>query len=467
MNSIPPARVPSLYHRLLGIRSRRRAEEEEARHNIHLKQALEEEKQEGHEIAVWARTVALVVVSVMLPFINPNRDVLYYEAYLVVFVVLGWLQLRVATVGQSRTELALILLDIVLLAAVLLFPNPFVDQPWPAAVNYRFEGFDYFYVFLAAGTLAYSWRTVMSLASWIPVVWLAAMGIVMVFGRIMPELTTGIYAVFSGNERLAPIFDPNNVVVMNRVQEVVIFALVGAILGLKSFRSNQLLLRQARIASERANLSRYFPPSLVDELAHHDEPLGPVRSQEVAVLFADIVGFTRMAETQGPDAVVALLRKFHALLEDAVFANSGTLDKYLGDGVMATFGTPRRGDRDATNALDAAFAMHGAVDAWNSEREGNGESPVRLSVGVNYGNVILGDIGTHRRLEFAALGDTVNVASRLENATRKLGCRIVISRSLAQRIAAESGGPRLLEKLQDRGEIALRGRGEQVEILTF
>jgi adenylate cyclase len=467
MNNAPPARVPGLFLNLLGIRSRRRAEEEEARQNVHLRQALEEEKHEGHKIAVWARTVALVVVAVMLPFVNPNLDVLYYEAYLVIFIGLGWLQLRVATVGQSRTELALILLDIVLLAAVLLFPNPFLDEPWPTALNYRFEGFDYFYLFLAAGTLAYSWRTVMSLANWIPAVWLVAMAIVFFFGRTDPELTAGIYAVFSGDERFAPLFDPNNVVVMNRVQEAVIFLLVGAILGLKSFRSNELLRRQARIASERANLSRYFPPSLVDELAHHDEPLGPVRSQQVAVLFADIVGFTRMAETHEPDAVVALLRKFHALLEDAVFANSGTLDKYLGDGVMATFGTPRRGDRDATNALDAAFAMHAAVDDWNSERGGNGEPPVRLSVGINYGAVILGDIGTHRRLEFAALGDTVNVASRLESASRELDCRIVISRSLANRIAEEAGGPVLLEKLRDRGGIAIRGRGEQVEILTF
>src|ERR1700735_2949743 len=101
--------------------------------------------------------------------------------------------------------------------------------------------------------------------------------------------------------------------------------------------------------SERGNLARYFSPNVVEELSGHDEPLRQVRTQNVAVLFVDIVGFTAFADARTPDEVVRTLREFHALMEREVFRHSGTLDKYLGDGLMATLGTPFGGTADALN----------------------------------------------------------------------------------------------------------------------
>src|SRR5690606_37992761 len=128
--------------------------------------------------------------------------------------------------------------------------------------------------------------------------------------------------------------------------------------------------------------------------------------------------------------VIAFLRGLHARLEAAVFEHEGTLDKFLGDGVMATFGTPEPGPRDAVNALAAGRAMLATIADWNVERQAAGEPPVRLSIGIHYGEAVLGNIGTDRRLEFAVLGDVVNVASRLETLTRKLGCRLAASAEL-------------------------------------
>ena len=98
-------------------------------------------------------------------------------------------------------------------------------------------------------------------------------------------------------------------------------------------------------ARERENLARHFPPSMVDRLADQDHPFANIRSQSVAVLFADIVGFTQMAEQGNPEKVVHLLRQFHAHMEHCVFNNNGTLDKFLGDGVMASFGSPETGTK--------------------------------------------------------------------------------------------------------------------------
>ena len=126
-----------------------------------------------------------------------------------------------------------------------------------------------------------------------------------------------------------------------------------------------------RQAAERArnNLARYFSPNVVELLAAQDEPLGAVRRETVAVLFADIVGFTQMAETMPPEAVLAMLREFHARMTAQIFASGGTVDKYIGDGIFAVFGVPTPGPKDAANALACAEAMLDALEHWNEERE--------------------------------------------------------------------------------------------------
>ena len=187
-----------------------------------------------------------------------------------------------------------------------------------------------------------------------------------------------------------------------------------------------------------AILRATFHPTSWAELSKHDEPLKQVRTQDVAVLFVDIVGFTAFADVRPPEEVVRTLREFHGLMEQEVFRHDGTLDKYLGDGLMATFGTPFAGTRDASNALRCAQAMIAAADRWSAQRRASGEPPMRVSFGLHYGPVVLGDIG-HTCLEFAVIGATVNAASRLEALTRTLGCALVASHDLVSRAKLELG----------------------------
>jgi adenylate cyclase len=443
------------------LRGSRLADEERAERNPHLKAALTRDKRLGMTIGVQARTAALLVIAAMLPFINPRWEVLYYEALIAVFIALGWFQLRVARVGQSRTKLLLIIADLTLLAATMLVPNPVVDEPWPTAMQYRWGGFVYFFVLLAGATLAYSWRTVVAIGVWVPVLWLAGAGLVAALGTPIPELSDKVGAALAGYELVFSFLDPNAIGVTFRVQEAVVFVIVAAILALKGRRSNQLLVEQAELASERANLSRYFPPTLVDELAQKANPLGEVRSQEIAVLFADIVGFTRFAEGRPPAEVIDVLRRYHGMLESAVFANHGTLDKFLGDGVMATFGTPTPTANDAANAVQCGLDMLRAVDAWNAERQAAGQPAIRVSIGLHYGPAILGDIGSERRLEFATLGDTVNVASRLEGETRALDCRLLASDALIGRLGEAAA--RLTAAMKRSPGLQLRDRTQPLD----
>jgi adenylate cyclase len=442
----------------------RRADEELARANPFLAAALAEEKREGQRLATWARIVAMAAIALLLPFLGLSYGTLYYESFTLAFVAIGLLQLRYARVGQSRMELALILLDIGLLTFILVWPNPFVPEAVPGAFPFRFGNFVYFFVILAVATLAYSWRTVWTMGAAIALAWLCASAAISVFGLEIPALGEAARAAFAGHPVIAASMDPNDLQFPIRLQEAVVFLIVAGVLALRGWRVNRLLMQQAEIAAERANLSRYFPPNLVDLLAARREGVGAERAQNVAVLFADIVGFTALAERLPPARVMALLRGYHATIENAIFSHGGTLDKFLGDGVMATFGTPQTGPHDASNAFAAARSIVEGVDAWARQMAAKGEPELRVSVGVHYGPAIVGNIGPARRLEFAVLGDAVNVAARLEAATRDLRCRIAVSGDLVARMRQEGGGkPRGFAL---RRAYRLRGRASAVDLWT-
>jgi adenylate cyclase len=421
---------------LPGARSRRDTEAETVQF---AQAALAVAKQEGLRLAVRARFVALAVIACLLPIINPSwTEVLYYEALLGLFAVIGWGQVKVGRVGVSRPELALLFCDLALLTFIAVVPNPLGTAHWPVAMQYHFANFIYFFVLLAGATLAYSWRTVVAVGTWTSALWIVGMVWVWWQPDRNPDLTARIAAAAGRDHRLLDFISPNSINFGTRIQEIVVFLIVAVTLAIAVRRGNDLLIRHAAVERERGNLARYFSPNVVEQLSKNDEPLKQVRTQDVAVLFVDIVGFTAFADARTPDEVVRTLRKFHALMEQEVFRHSGTLDKYLGDGLMATFGTPFTGPADAGNALRCAQAMMAAADRWNGERDAAGEAPIRVSFGLHYGPVVLGDIGL-TCLEFAVIGSTVNAASRLETLTRALNCALVASDDLVTRAKVELG----------------------------
>ncbi|MEJ8572435.1 adenylate/guanylate cyclase domain-containing protein [Microbaculum marinum] len=420
----------------------RRVEErsENAQPDRFAAEALERNKREGLILAVKARWIALAAIAILIAVLNRTWDQLYYEALLVGFALIGWAQLRVGRVGKSRVELLLMFCDLALMTFTLVVPNPFSPDTGPLAMQYRYAGFVFFFVLLAGGTLSYSWRTIVAMGTWTASLWLCALAVVMLLPTRYPELSVQFRDLFAGWPDILQHLDPNSFEAPHRIQEAIVFFIVACILALGVRRSNYLVMQQAALERERANLARYFSPNVVEQLAHNDQPLKEVRAQKVAVLFVDIVGFSAFADTRDPVAIIATLRDFHALMESEVFRHNGTLDKYLGDGLMATFGTPIAGDTDAGNALRCARAMLRSATEWNEARVARGEAPVPVSFGLHYGDAVLGDIGA-TRLEFAVIGTTVNVASRLEAMTRSLGAPIVVSDDLLCRAREEASCP--------------------------
>lgn len=229
-------------------------------------------------------------------------------------------------------------------------------------------------------------------------------------------------------------------------------------------------IERLRAAAERAkhNLSRYFSPNIVDVLAEQDAPFGAVRRETIAVLFVDIVGFTGMSEVMAPEAVMALLRQFHERMTAQIFACGGTVEKYIGDAIFAVFGVPTASAADAANALRCAELMLDALDRWNVERARDGDPPLAIGIGLNYGAAVLGDVGSEHSMSFTVIGDTVNIASRLQSMTRSLATPLVVGDPLVSAINAGSqdAAATLAGRLQDHGEQALRGRAGAVRIWT-
>jgi adenylate cyclase len=225
-------------------------------------------------------------------------------------------------------------------------------------------------------------------------------------------------------------------------------------------------LERRRTAAERArgNLARYFSPTLVDILAERDEPFGPIRRQNLAVLFADIVGFTSLTEGMPPEDVVSLLRQFHERMTEQIFACGGTVEKYVGDAIVAVFGVPAESALDAGNALKCADGMLATLDRWNEARGLAGEPVLSMGIGVNYGPAVVGDVGSEHGMSFTVIGDTVNTASRLQSLTRVLNTPLLVGAAVieAARQNADDQVETVLGRLRPGGEQVLRGRNRAV-----
>src|SRR3954470_6640055 len=166
--------------------------------------------------------------------------------------------------------------------------------------------------------------------------------------------------------------------------------LVATILVLRNVSAN---LRVKEVERERANLARFFSPRIVDQIVSIHTPFSFARRQPATVLFADMIGFTAYSSGKPPDVVISMLRDLLHFLSEAVFSNQGSVDKYLGDGLMAFFGPPLTSPRDATNAAVCALEIVKLIECWNQQRSRRNENAVRIAVGIHYGEVVQGNVG--------------------------------------------------------------------------
>ncbi len=433
-----------------------------------IKEAFARAEWEGLTTALWTRLATLLAVQIWLLVAVFKYYTIFYHAWILVFLLLGAAQLFLMRrrVGERWLAYFFAILDGVLIGIVLLLPNPFFADSYPPEMVLRYANIIFVFVLLAGAALSYNPALVLCTGIASMVVWRIGVSLLAALpGAVTSEDPVWLNAEGVG-ETLRLFLDPEFIHLNMQNKKVFVVILVTLILAAVVSRARRLVLSQVTIERARTNLARYFSPNLVEELAGQDQPLGAVRRQSVAVLFADIQGFTSLSETMPPEVVVDLLRGFHERMETAIFAHSGTLDKYMGDGLMATFGTPNPGHRDATNALLTARRMLVEIEDLNRTRCAQGEEPLKISIGIHYGPVVQGDIGGGRRLEFTVLGDTVNVASRLEAMTRELGTSLAVSSDMVDQLQKETAAPDL-SGLVEGAPQEVRGRAGRLGIWTL
>jgi adenylate cyclase len=212
----------------------------------------------------------------------------------------------------------------------------------------------------------------------------------------------------------------------------------------------------------RTTMGKYMTDALVSHLLAGEVELGG-KSLEVTILFCDLRDFTALSEKRSAHEIVDLLNEYFTDMVDCVMSEGGVVDKYIGDNIMAVFGAPVGRTDDAAHAVRAALKMRAALVGLNARFDARGLPPLRFGIGLHTGEVVAGNIGSAKRMEYTVIGDAVNLASRLESKTKELGTDILISD--ATHAAAVSSAADFTS--EPAGSIHVKGREQPVTIFKL
>lgn len=209
------------------------------------------------------------------------------------------------------------------------------------------------------------------------------------------------------------------------------------------------------------SFTKYVSQHIMEKILTSDEQINlNGESRRITVLFSDIRNFTSFSEKYSPEQVVALLNEYFSVMVEVVFRNNGILDKFLGDGMMVEFGAPLDDERHEFNAVNAALEMQAEVAKLCAKWQASGRPTLEIGIGIHSGNAVIGNIGSEKRIEYTAIGDTVNVASRIESLNKELKTKILISEATVAVIKERFN-------FIDAGEHVIRGRQEKIHLYTI
>ncbi|MEQ9559230.1 MAG: adenylate/guanylate cyclase domain-containing protein, partial [Rhodospirillales bacterium] len=220
------------------------------------------------------------------------------------------------------------------------------------------------------------------------------------------------------------------------------------------------------ISSEKrmkSTMSRYMDPGLADQLMKGGEDILGGKSLEATILFSDVRSFTTLTESLGPQGTVQMLNEYFTIMVDCISRENGMLDKFIGDAIMAGFGVPLPLEDCEDRALRAAIAMLRELDEWNVTRVKKGDMPIDMGIGLNTGNIVSGNIGSPKRMDFTMIGDGVNLAARLESACKQYSARLLISEFTYRKLKGTY-------RIRDIDKVIVKGKTEPVgvyEVLDF
>ncbi|MEM7181763.1 MAG: adenylate/guanylate cyclase domain-containing protein [Spirochaetota bacterium] len=221
-------------------------------------------------------------------------------------------------------------------------------------------------------------------------------------------------------------------------------------------RTYRIAYRFSQVIEEKEKMGRYFSPGVMEYISKDRQAIES-RSHNVTVLVSDIRGFTSLSEKLQAEEVVDLLNEYFAAMVKVIFRYNGTLDKFMGDGILAYFGAPVEREDHAELAIACAKEMQHVLQELNQKRNQRGELALQIGIGLHSGDVILGNVGSESRQEFTIIGNTVNIASRIESLTKEYQTELLISKDTLESSKSQSNW-------QSTGKLKIRGREEPLEL---
>ena len=273
----------------------------------------------------------------------------------------------------------------------------------------------YVFIFISLRALRFDYRFVLTAGVTAMLGWLGlvAYAVVVDYGKDEDMVTSNYVAYLTGNK----------ILIGAEVDKIVTILLVTVILTVALRRARDLLVMAVREGAAADDLKRFFAPETARQITGAEKEIaaGQGETRQTAIMMIDIRGFTTFAATIPADDVIRLLAGYQSHMVPVIQANGGTIDKFLGDGIMATFGATEASETQAADALRAADAVLDAARAWNSFRAKEGyTTTMAVNVGVAAGPVVYGAVGDETRLEYTVIGDAVNLAAKLEKHNKDL-----------------------------------------------
>lgn len=349
-------------------------------------------------------------------------DVPFYPVPWALGFYAGFTALRLAAAIRDRLPgwfLALsILIDMALL--MLMIWSFHLQYDAVPAFYLRSPALLYVFIFIALRMFRYEPRYVLLAGVSAAAGWLLLLGYVVL--KATPDLYADDYFEYMTSYK---------VLLAGEFDKVISILLVTGLLALALVRARRLLGRAVADGASAMELARFFSPDVAAAITGSEETLKPGEGveREAAALFVDLRGFTTLAGMLEPRALMGLLGEYHTRVIAAVRANGGTINTFLGDGVMASFGGTRSSATFAADAFRTAEALIDSLGAWSAARRARGEAAPGIGIGIDAGRMICGAVGDEQRLEYATLGDAVNRAAKLQNHTKAEGVTALSTRA--------------------------------------
>jgi adenylate cyclase len=435
---------------------------------------LEDEERRSHVWMAYAR-FALVGIFLILALLGAEgyeswEQASYDITTIVMFLPAAFVQLFAARFERPNAWLkyVIITVDVIMLGYLAATPAPYSVEPGSiAAVEeviriYRGQEMQVLFIFYSWVLISLSARFVAYFGFLLWLAWIGQLIGVLIQPDVftmneLPEILRG--AARSVIERHPRYVDPD---IAAQNMGFIFVLTLGFIVVIRRTRS--LTRRLFKSERSRSSLSRYFSPDTVQRILDARQSGVHSERRDTVILFADLVGFTSEAETLPPDQVFELLREFHGVVEDQVFSHKGTMEKYIGDAVLATFGGLDGGPDDATRALGCAIALRRAMSKLNRKRRARGSHALTLAIGLHYGPTVSGVIGEGRNMAFLVTGAAVAIANRVQAEARRLDADIVLSDAFAARCKNEVGCEDRMKDFQLEPACRLKGLSQPVSL---